>query len=151
MNIAPAIAAALLLAVAPQAALAMDDADQNCGRVSSFDMAPRNRQVYPVRVLAIDGTQPGPSTSDVFRVAPGMHVVRLAELIDVEEFNSVELRRRNIGDVARAEISFEVEPGYTYFVGAQSFLRSDDDAIAVQRGREYWAPVVYQRIFENCR
>ncbi len=151
MKIATSLCAVVILALAPHAALAMDDPSQGCGRVSSFDMAPRNRQVYPVRVLAIDGTQPGPSTSDVFRVAPGMHVVRVAELIDIEEFNPVELRRRNIGRVARAEIRFEVEPGYTYFVGAQSFLRSDGDAIAVQKDREYWAPVVYQRIVEHCR
>ena len=122
-----------------------------CGRVSQFDMAPRNRQVYPVRVLAIDGSAPGPSTSDVFRVAPGPHLVRVAELIDPREFNGVELRRRSIGRVAQADITFEVEPGYTYFVGAQSFLQSDRDAVAVQRGREYWAPVVYQRIAEGCR
>lgn len=123
----------------------------SCGRVSQFDMAPRNRQVYPARVLAIDGTAPGPSRSDVFRVTPGPHVVRVAELIDSSEFNGVELRRRGMGRVAQADITFEVEPGYTYFVGAQSFLQSDRDAITAQRGREYWAPVVYQRIAERCR
>lgn len=123
-----------------------------CGRVSQFDMAPRNRQVYPVLVLAIDGRAPGPSTSTSFRVAPGPHVVSMAERIDYREFSNVQLRRRTINRTGgRAKITFEVEPGFTYFVGAQSFLRSDRDAIAVEHGREYWAPVVYQRIAERCR
>jgi len=123
-----------------------------CGRISQFDMAPRNRQVYPVLVLAIDQRVPGPSTSNSFRVTPGPHVVSMAERIHHREFSSVELRRRSINrDGGRAKITFEVEPGYTYFVGAQSFLRSDRDAIALKRGREYWAPVVYQRIAETCR
>lgn len=142
------VAAAALLW--PGLASAQAETD-SCGRVSQFDLAPRNRQVYPVRVLAIDGRLPGPSTSDVYRVSPGPHTVKLAELIDPEEFSNVELRRRNVGHVSRAEITFEVEAGYTYFVGAQSFLRRDQDAIAVQRGREYWAPVVYLRIAESCR
>ncbi len=123
-----------------------------CGRISQFDMAPRNRQVYPVQVLAIDQRVPGPSTSDSFRVTPGPHVVSMAERIDPREFSGVELRRRSIDrDSGRAKITFEVEAGYTYFVGAQSFLRSNRNAIAVKRGREYWAPVVYQRIAESCR
>jgi len=122
-----------------------------CGRVSQFDMAPRHRQVYPVRVLEIDGRSPL-STTNNYRVAPGPHRVKVAELIDSEEFTNVELRRRNTNRVAQAEIEFEVEPGYTYFVGAQSFLRSDRDAIAVQQRRgQYWAPVVYLRIAEACR
>ena len=144
------LAGALLLLTLSGHGLAQSSAEV-CGRVSQFDMAPRNRQVYPARILAVDGTAPGPSTSEVFRVAPGTHVVKVAELIDSREFNGVELRRRNMGRVAQAEITFEVEPGYTYFVGAQSFLRRDRDAIAVQRSREYWAPVVYQRIAETCR
>ncbi len=122
-----------------------------CGRVSQFDMAPRNRQVYPVLVLAIDGRAPGPTNSNSFRVPPGAHSVSMAERIHHREFSSPELRRRGMNrDGGRAKITFEVEPGYTYFVGAQSFLRKDRDAIAVKRGREYWAPVVYQRIAETC-
>lgn len=123
-----------------------------CGRVSQFDMAPRSRQIYPVQVLAIDGRAPGPTTSETFRVTPGKHVVSMSEQIDPREFSNVELRRRTINRAGgRAKITFEVEPGYTYFVGAQSFLRGDRDAMAVRHGKEYWAPVVYMRISDVCR
>lgn len=142
-----AAAAGLLMLVGQTAA----QPQQTCGRISQFDVAPRNRQVYPVQVLAIDGRAPGPTTSTNFRVTPGPHVVSMAERIDYREFSGVELRRRTINrTMGRAKITFEVEPGFTYFVGAQSFLRRDRDAIAVKRNKEYWAPVVYQRVAQNC-
>jgi len=142
--------AVALLMLAGQAAA--QSPASTCGRVSQFDMAPRHRQVYPVLVLAIDGRAPGPTTSNTFRVPPGPHVVSMAERIDHREFSNVELRRRTINRTGgRAKITFDVEPGYTYFVGAQSFLRSDRDAMAAKPENQYWAPVVYMRISDPCR
>ena len=139
---------ALLLLAGPVAA---QTPASTCGRVSQFDMAPRHRQIYPVLVLAIDGHAPGPTTSNTFRVSTGPHAVSMAERIDYREFSNVQLRRRTINRTGgRAKITFEVEPGYTYFVGAQSFLRSDRDAMAAKPEDQYWAPVVYMRVADPC-
>ena len=41
-----------------------------CGRISVFHIAPRAQDLYPARILSIDGEIPGPVNQDTYRVAP---------------------------------------------------------------------------------
>jgi hypothetical protein len=153
-----------------QLLLAGSDATQasTCGRVSVFDIFPRNRQVYPAAIIAIDGRHPGPGP--IFRLSPGRHVLTVAENIDTNQFSGVAQFQRNravrpgvAGEGAapaaaqgvapqRAQSPYkdlvvDVLPGVTYHVAAQFH----PDRRYEIRTNAYWEPLVYSESPEPCR
>lgn len=119
-------------------------ADGSCGRISAFHVAPRSQDLYAAKILAIDGAIPGPRSQHTFRVAPGRHLVEVAEQIDTQDLSTVHTRARR----HRNKI-FEivVEPGMTYLVAARF---NEDRQHDVANG-EYWDPVVWKTVAEACR
>lgn len=112
-----------------------------CGRISTFHVAPRGQRLYAARVLAIDGTIPGPADQDTFRLAPGRHVLEVAEAIDAQDLPPSMSRRR--AAAGRRTLEVLVEPGTTQLVAARLL-----DTLG---GRDYWEPVVWKTLPEACR
>src|SRR5215469_6015226 len=76
-------AATELAAVAP-GAVAADPPDGGCGRISTFDVAPRSEHLYRAKILLLDGSTPGPTGVPSFRVAAGAHTLLVAENIPTD-------------------------------------------------------------------
>ncbi|HET8940854.1 MAG TPA: PDZ domain-containing protein [Rudaea sp.] len=139
-------AGAMALATAgsdEEPAVAATGAD-GCGRISTFDAAPRSKQQYHARILLLDGTTPGPSGQQNYRVKPGVHELLVAEDIPTLEMGvgaMASLRRHT-----QKKLTVTVQPNTTYMVGAQLHL---DKASQFNTGN-YWDPVVWREIPEVC-
>ncbi|HEY0505140.1 MAG TPA: hypothetical protein VGD42_16785 [Lysobacter sp.] len=134
------------------ASAAASGADQaapagSCGRISVFDVAPRSQELYRAKLINIDGRPPGPSGARTYRVTPGRHVLEVAEAIDNEQFNDVQLRQR----VQRADryktLEVDVAPGTTYLLAARLVLPRRN---YIADG-SYWEPVIYHQKSEPCQ
>lgn len=131
-----AAAAPIRLAAATAAA-----SDGSCGRISTFHIAPRSQRLYPARVLAVDGSIPGPADQDTYRLPPGTHTVEVAEEINAGDLPPVFTRRR--AELGRKTFTVVVEPGTTHLVAARLLDGSG--------ARDYWEPVVWKTLAEDCR
>ena len=115
-----------------------------CGRISVFHIAPRSLDLYPAKVLAIDGEIPGPATQDTYRVAPGPHEVEVAEQIDDQDIPSTYSRaRRHKSKV----FTVDVRPGTTSMIASRLNEGREREVIS----GAYWDPVVWKEIDEPCR
>ncbi|HZP65017.1 MAG TPA: PDZ domain-containing protein [Rudaea sp.] len=115
-----------------------------CGRISTFDVAPRGEHDYHARILLLDGVTPGPGNVENYRVAAGVHRLLVAENIPTEQIGVGEfatLRRKT-----SKELSVTVKPGITSMVAAQLHV---DKASQLSNGG-YWDPVVWREIPEAC-
>ena len=130
------------------AGTASGDPSSTCGRISVFDSAPRGRQIYKSVLIRVDGEMPGLTTSDSFRVKPGLRRLTVAEAIDPAQFNGVSQRQRDRQSRDRyKDLVVDVKPGVTYRLGAR-FIVDKRDSI---RDNAYWEPVVWTEVAEACR
>ncbi len=121
--------------------LALQARAAECGRISVFQTPPQARDLYPVALLRIDGNNKV-HTREIFRVAPGRHVVEMHELI------TDPMLRRKPGFRQRAKaLEVDVQPGYTYKLAAR-FIRSQ--RLDVGRDAAYWEPVVWRVEAQKC-
>ena len=118
-----------------------------CGRISVFDVAPRSREIYRAKLINIDGALAGPTNARSFRVTPGKHVLEVAEIIDNEQFNDVQLRQRVKQADRYKTLEVDVKPGTTYLLGAQ-LVTARRNNIA---DGSYWEPVIYHQNSEPCQ
>lgn len=129
------------------AAMANADATPSsagCGRVSTYDVAPRGDHQYHALILLLDGVTPGPrGGAETYRVAAGQHKLLVAEQIPTLQIG--------VGDMASMrrktskEIEITVKPGFTSMIAAQLHV---DKATQLNGG--YWDPVVWREISESC-
>lgn len=136
-------------AAAPlSSAHAFGDSGAGCGRITTFPASPRTRDLFAARLIAIDGEIPGPSSQDTYRLAPGRHVLTVAELIDERYFSAVANQQRSRrGRDAYQTLDIDVQPGVTYLLAAHFFR---DQASRVLDGG-YWQPVIWKERAEPCR
>lgn len=119
-------------------------ADGRCGRVSTFDVAPRSKHLYHARIMLLDGTTPGPSGQQSFRVSPGEH-----HLVVSEDIPTLEM---GVGEIATLRkhtnkpLTITVDANTKAMVAAQFY---PDKASDLTQGT-YWAPVVWSVIPEHC-
>ena len=92
-------------------------------------------------MLSIDGEIPGPGDQDTYRLAPGRHVLEVAEDIDAQDLPASFSRRR--ASLGRKTLDVVVEPGTTHLVAAR--------LVDTLGGRDYWEPVVWKTLAEDCR
>ncbi len=124
------------------------DAESSCARISTFPAAPRGQNLFPIRVLAIDGRGSGELSQDTFRIPVGRVTVRLSERIDTRHFSpSANSQRGRRGGDVHHEIVIDTKPGVTYFLAAQFFPNRADRIVDGQ----YWQPVVWKERGESCR
>lgn len=119
---------------------------QGCGRISDFDVAPRQQQLHGAKVLSIDGELPGPTGSKSYQVPAGRHVLKVAEQIEPRylAFND---RLRNAGTGPRHKtLEVEVRPNTILFVAAQL----NDEKRNEWRDGAYWDPVIWKTSAETC-
>lgn len=142
-----AVVPAYTLTIGASAAPAATPA-AGCGRISTFDVAPRAQHIYPAVLIAIDGRQPGPAGADSFRLDAGRHVLTVAEAIDAHQFTAVQQYQR---DRARREryktLTIEVRPNTTYRLGARLIGERRGEI----RDNAYWEPVIWAEVAEACR
>jgi hypothetical protein len=124
-----------------QAAATAVGGDGSCGRISTFHVAPRSQRLYPARVLAVDGSIPGPAQQDTYRLPPGTHTIEVAEDINPGDLPTAFSRRR--AESGRKTFTVVVEPGTTHLVAARLLDGSG--------ARDYWEPVVWKTLPEACR
>lgn len=118
-----------------------------CGRVSEFDVAPRQQGLHAAKILSIDGRSAGPTGSTSFRVPAGHHVLEVAEQVEPRylAFND---RLRNAGPASRRKrLEVDVSADTTLLVAA----RLNEDRRNEWRDGAYWDPVVWKTSAEPCR
>ena len=116
-----------------------------CGRISDFDVAPRQQHLHRAQLIAIDGNSVGPSGSPSYRLSAGRHTLTVAEEIDARylSFNS---RQRNAGSDSHKQIEVDVKPNTTYFLAA----RLNMDKLNQWRDGAYWDPALWLEKTEHC-
>ena len=116
-----------------------------CGRISDFDVAPRQQHLHRAQLIAIDGVSVGPSGSPSYHLSAGKHVLTVAEEIDARylSFNS---RQRNAGSDGYKKIEVDVKPNTTYFLAA----RLNMDKLNQWREGAYWDPALWLEKTERC-
>jgi hypothetical protein len=123
------------------------DGAAGCGRISDFDVAPRQQQLHGARIVAIDGVAPGPHGSKSYRVDAGTHVLKVSEHIE-SKYLSFNDRARNapVGGGYKT-VTVDVAPDTTYLVAA----RLNEDQRNNPKDGAYWDPVVWKEVAEGCR
>lgn len=143
---APLHAATALASAAPADVAADPPASGGCGRISTFDVAPRSEHLYHAKILLLDGVTPGPSGVPSFRVAAGTHKLLVAENIPtlrmgVGDFATL----RSLRDTSKA-LTVTVKPNTTALLAA----RLNTEKAADFAHGAYWDPVIWREIPENC-
>lgn len=128
--------------------ISASSAGAGCGRVSTFDTAPRNQHIYPAILIAVDGRLPGPTGAETFRLGVGKHVLTVAEAIDPVQFDDIHRvqRDRMLRDRYKT-LEIDVQADTTYRLGARFILEKRNQI----RSKEYWEPVIYAQKEERCR
>lgn len=118
-----------------------------CGRISTFDVAPRNQQLFPAVLIAINGKAPATTASATFRVPVGRHTLTVAEAIDPIHFSRVAQIERDRRSRERYKtIEVDVKDDTTYRLAAKLHL---DRRNQVRTG-EYWDPQIWSEVNESC-
>jgi hypothetical protein len=118
-----------------------------CGRISVFDVAPRSKDLYRARLINVDGTLPGPTTARSYRVPAGKHSLEVAEMIEDEQFNDVQLRQRAQQSDRYKTIELDVKPNTTYLLASHLIEERRNNIM----DRSYWEPVIYSQSSEACK
>lgn len=121
---------------------------QGCGRISDFDVAPRQQDLHGAKIISIDGQLPGPSDSHQFRVDAGTHTVQVAEKIE-PRYLSFNDRLRNSGRAGDRykTLTVDVPADTTVLIAA----RLNPDRRSQWQGGAYWDPVAWKQTAESCR
>lgn len=122
------------------------DADA-CGRISDFDVAPRQQQLHGARVLSIDGHAAGPTTSHVFRVSAGAHTIEVGERIDARYLSFNDRQRQAGSPTGSKTLQVDVPPNTTLLVAARLNAGKQRE----WQHAAYWDPVVWKTADERCR
>ncbi len=123
-------------------------AASGCGRISDFDVAPRQQQLHAAKIILIDGQTPGPAGLKSFRVAVGPHVVTVANQIESRylPFNDMQ-RNAGMSQSHYKKLTIDVTPDTTTLIAA----RLNDDKRNDWQRDAYWDPIAWKQIAETCR
>jgi hypothetical protein len=123
-------------------------ASAGCGRISDFDVAPRQQQLHAAKIISIDGVTPGPNGASSYRVTVGQHVLKVAERIE-SRYLSFNDRLRNSGSNRDQykSLTVDVAPDTTTLIAA----RLNDDKRNEWQGGAYWDAVAWKQTTESCR
>ena len=136
------LGAATLAAAADNASVA----GSGCGRISTFDVAPRGEQQYHAVIQQLDGITPGPSGHETYRVSAGEHKLLVAEDIPTNFMGAGPLATVRTRMHTQKELTVNVKPNTTAMIAAQLHV---DKNTEFQHGL-YWDPVMWREIPESC-
>jgi hypothetical protein len=120
---------------------------EGCGRISAFDVAPRQQQLHAATLIAIDGVAPGPFGARAYPVKPGRHVVKVGERIESRYISFPQAQRNAPLYGGYKSVTVEVEPNTTYLIAA----RLNEDQRNNPINGAYWDPVMWKQVPETCR
>lgn len=120
-----------------------------CGRINQSLTPPISEEIHPLVVESVNGAQPGPVESEVYRLRAGRHVLMVSEAIRDDRFTGNQNRKRRglFRQEALRRFTLDVAPDTTYRLGARLVRDNREDI----RGGSYWEPVVWAQFQENCR
>ena len=125
---------------------ATTSSSSGCGRISTYDVAPRSERVYHATIEQIDGVTPGPSGQETYRVSAGQHKLLVNEDIPTRQIGiGPDATMRSQRDHSKVLI-VDVKPDTTMMVGAKFH---QDKANNVRTG-EYWDPIVWREKGMSC-
>jgi membrane-associated protease RseP (regulator of RpoE activity) len=130
------------------AASAMVDTDSSggCGRISTFDVAPRSNHQYHAKILLLDGVTPGPTGHETYRVSAGTHTLLVAENIPTEEMGVGDFATLRSRRDTSKKLTVTVKANTTAMLAAQLHI----DKASVFTHAAYWDPVIWREIPERC-
>ena len=119
---------------------------QGCGRLSVFNVAPRQQNLHDAAVINIDDAGSPFAGQKVFQLSEGRHVLTVGEKIESRylAFNDV-FRNSNVKNPYKT-LEMGVAPNTTYFLAA----RLIQDKRNVWRDGAYWEPVIWSESTESC-
>lgn len=124
------------------------DPGSRCARITVEPVAPRARDLFPARLISIDGELPGTASQQTYRVAPGRRVLVVAEMIEQEYFSNIaNMQRGRRSGNGYKTLEVDIQPGVIYFLAAR-FHRDRGDRIL---DGSYWQPVLWKERAETCR
>lgn len=117
-----------------------------CGRLSIFDVAPRQQNLHAAALISIDGDRSPMGGQEVFRLSEGRHVLVVGEKIKSKylAFSDV-FRNSNIKNPYKT-IEIDVAPNTTYLLAAKLI----QDKRNVWLDGAYWEPVIWKESTEAC-
>lgn len=118
-----------------------------CGRLSIFDVAPRQQNLHAAALISIDGERSPFGGQEVFRLSEGRHVLTVGEKIASRylAFNNV-FRNSNIKNPYKT-LEIDVAPNTTYFLAARLIQEKRN----VWLDGAYWEPVIWSESTEACK
>ncbi len=132
-------------AVSAAASTAAASTAEGCGRISIFDVAPRNQQLHAATLIAIDGVTPGPTGSPSYQVSAGPHKLTVGERIE-SRYLSINDAERNAPINRYKTLNITVKPDTTYYLA--SHFNQDKALEFANNG--YWDPVIWRETPEQC-
>ena len=118
-----------------------------CGRISTFDSAPRQQQLHAATLIDIDGQRSPISGQASVRVSAGRHILKVGEQIDLRYLGFGQ-RLRDRGGIERYKtIEVDVQPDTTYFLAAKINAEHRNE----WRDGAYWDPVIWSSSKEGCK
>jgi len=147
-------ALSLEVGAATMAATTPDDARRDgnatasvgCGRISTFDVASPGAQQYHATIIMLDGSSPGPSGHETYRVSAGEHQLLVAEDIPTNFMGAGPIGTWRTRNHSYKPLTITVKPGTTAMIAAQLHT---DKAGEISRGG-YWDPVMWREVPEDC-
>lgn len=118
-----------------------------CGRISIFDVAPRQRHLHAASLISIDGLRSPFDGQTSFRVSAGRHVLTVGERIDSRYLGFNDRLRNSGGGERYKTITVEVAANTTYSLAAQI----NQDKRNEWRDGAFWDPVIWNESAETCR
>lgn len=126
-----------------------------CGYVSTRNLPPRSRNLYPATITRIDGrSTPGSAYNDRFRLVTGRHVLVVAEKIDRSHLSTTQ-----IVQIAKLQhftfaptyktLVVDVKLGHHYRIASR--LIPEQMTSKGIRANAYWEPVVWESRAESCQ
>lgn len=123
----------------------IDTGNGGCGRLNDFDVAPRQQDLYGVKLLMIDGVSTGPAGVHQFRVSAGTHTLKLVELIPAKVYRRLNPTRLGDGPEVKT-LTVTVQADTTYYLAA----KFNEDKRNSRVSGEYWDPVVWREKPDKC-
>ena len=118
-----------------------------CGRISIFDVAPRQRHLHAATLISIDGRRSPFNGQTSFRVSAGRHVLTVGERIDSRYLGFNDRLRNSDSGERYKTLTVEVAPDTTYSLAAQI----NQDKRNEWRDGAFWDPVIWNESTESCR